>query len=327
MRQNSLLVVFALLMSGFGIASFASADQPTSQVALCVDWATKQVRYSSSWQGKCPNRMFPLVLSEQGPAGPTGPQGATGATGPQGATGATGPRGAAGSSGGAGGLASDLSQSPVLDQIEIQIASAACEDKWRALNNLTMPFSYPVDTYDQRVADPQYLLDLVGSNCPNPFTPDHKPRVSSVSYVSVSPVYRSDFWLYGQQAYQRPLGYAATASSVTITFTDLRGFTFCKPTDPAYAVYAMQQNLFWSASAAAETQSITWKGGPGLEFHWWRGEDLAISDNRRGGMGSGDFSRVYFCGPDSTTPSGLGVRDLWLSQHRSIGPKWSDVKP
>ncbi len=142
MRQNSLLVVFALLMSGFGIASFASADEPTSQVALCVDWATKQVRYSSSWQGKCPNRMSPLVLSEQGPAGPTGPQGATGAAGPQGATGATGPRGAAGSSGGAGGLASDLSHSPVLDQIEIQIASAACEDKWNALQIISLtPFS------------------------------------------------------------------------------------------------------------------------------------------------------------------------------------------
>ena len=112
MRQNSSLVVFALLMSGIGIASFASADQPTSQVTVCVDWTTKQVRYSSSWQGKCPNRMSPLVLSEQGPAGPAGPQGATGAAGPQGATGAagpqgatgaTGPRGAAGSSGGAGG--------------------------------------------------------------------------------------------------------------------------------------------------------------------------------------------------------------------------------
>ncbi len=229
---------------------------------------------------------------------------------------------------GRGGAASDLSQSPVLDQIEIQIASAACEDKWLGIRMLYQPFSFPKDTYDQPVADPQFLLDLVGSDCPNPFTPVHTPRVSSVSYVSVSPVYRSDSWLGGRQDYYGPWGYAATASSVTISFTDLRGFTFCEPTDPQYGVFQMLQNDFWSESAAAETQEITWKGGPGLGFDWWRGNDQAtISDNKRGVLFYGDFSRVYFCGPDSTTPSGLGVRELWLSSHRAIGPKWSDVKP
>ncbi len=329
MRQNSLLVVFALLMSGFGIASFASADQPTSQVALCVDWATKQVRYSSSWQGKCPNRMFPLVLSEQGPAGPAGPQGATGAAGPQGATGATGPQGAAGSSGGAGGLASDLSQSPVMDQIEILFASAACKDKWNALQLHTQPFSMPRDTYGQYLAVPQYMLDLVGSNCPNPFTTPHKPKISSVSYVSVSPASRSDSWRGAKQAYQRPWGYVATASSVTISFTDLRGLTLCKPSDPQYDVYAMQQNLFWSESAAAETQSITWKGGKDLRFEYWLGQDFeTVSDDRRGFVLL-DYhaAMLYFCGADSETSSGLRVVELSLQNNLTLGPKWSDVKP
>ena len=92
MRLNKTagLVVGALIV-GLSIPSLASSSTNTGrQITACVDWDTKEVRYSKNWT-KCPPRTTPISLGAEGPAGPQGPKGETGPAGPQGLPGPQGP--------------------------------------------------------------------------------------------------------------------------------------------------------------------------------------------------------------------------------------------
>jgi hypothetical protein len=64
----------------------------SQEVMFCVDWETKEVKYSKYWRF-CPNKHADIMLGLQGPQGETG---LTGPWGPSGSTGATGARGPAG---------------------------------------------------------------------------------------------------------------------------------------------------------------------------------------------------------------------------------------
>lgn len=105
---RGLVMAMILLMAGLTLpASSAGAPNPSSanvslssstesqQIMVCVDWETKEVKYSKYWRF-CPNKHKDIMLGVQGPQGETG---LTGPRGPSGATGATGARGPAGADG------------------------------------------------------------------------------------------------------------------------------------------------------------------------------------------------------------------------------------
>ena len=69
-----------------------TSDTSSQQIMVCVDWETKEVKYSKYWRF-CPNKHKDILLGVQGPQGETG---LTGPRGPSGGTGATGARGPAG---------------------------------------------------------------------------------------------------------------------------------------------------------------------------------------------------------------------------------------
>jgi hypothetical protein len=84
------------LMVGATVPSLASSSTNTGkQITACVDWGTKEVRYSKNWT-KCPPKTSPIVLGATGPVGPQGPKGETGPAGPQGLPGPQGPGGVLG---------------------------------------------------------------------------------------------------------------------------------------------------------------------------------------------------------------------------------------
>lgn len=104
---RGLVIAMVLLMAGLTLpASSVGAPSPSlpnvslsastesQQIMVCVDWETKEVKYSKYWRF-CPNKHKDIMLGVQGPqgetglAGPRGPSGATGARGPAGADGAT----------------------------------------------------------------------------------------------------------------------------------------------------------------------------------------------------------------------------------------------
>lgn len=99
--NKALLLVGVLLSStlilGLGNWSLANDDIPEGapqqdrSVVVCVNWDTKQVRYSKYWED-CPTRHAEVILGADGPKGhqgvegPRGPRGFTGSRGPAGAT-------------------------------------------------------------------------------------------------------------------------------------------------------------------------------------------------------------------------------------------------
>lgn len=61
----------------------------TSDVMVCVDWVTKEVKFSKYWE-ECPSKHAELILGTQGPQGEQGSQGERGPSGPRGARGPSG---------------------------------------------------------------------------------------------------------------------------------------------------------------------------------------------------------------------------------------------
>lgn len=93
MNKTAGLVAGALLV-GLAIPSLASSTTDAGQqITACVDWQTKEIKYSKNWT-KCPAKTSPLTL---GAIGPAGPKGEAGPAGPQGLMGPAGPSGNAGS--------------------------------------------------------------------------------------------------------------------------------------------------------------------------------------------------------------------------------------
>ena len=76
----------------------ANVDATSQEIGVCIDWETKNLRYSKHWNS-CPNRHQNLTIGLQGPRGdaglmgPRGPRGETGAKGAKGDEGAPGPSG------------------------------------------------------------------------------------------------------------------------------------------------------------------------------------------------------------------------------------------
>lgn len=90
-------VTFATLFSllAFGLVSQAvDIDSPesteeSSELMVCANWDTKEVRYSKHWES-CPSRHATVNLGVEGPQGEIGPEGPRGPRGYSGSTGASG---------------------------------------------------------------------------------------------------------------------------------------------------------------------------------------------------------------------------------------------
>ena len=100
MNKKSLVPPILISMFAFIAVSVSvsAVTQRASEINVCVDWDTKEVKYSKYWE-KCPARHTTMTLGSEGPTGPAGADGREGSTGAQGANGERGPTGATGASG------------------------------------------------------------------------------------------------------------------------------------------------------------------------------------------------------------------------------------
>jgi hypothetical protein len=165
----------------------------------------------------------------------------------------------------------------------------------------------------------------MAGNCPYP-SPEIflEPQISRVSDFVLASSASGVIGNSTQSAYITPRQWRSGVTSMKIAFTNLRGFSFCKPSDPQYAAFRMTQNSYWSESATAEIQY----NGPRLDFYWYKDYVASqIPDTQRGYLDtSASTSEIYFCGVDETTASGLGVRSISFDNY-AIGPQWAAVKP
>ena len=83
------------MVLGMSIPTLAASTATGDGITVCVDWTTKEVKYSKYWE-KCPSKTTAIEL---GTVGPQGPQGEPGPQGPAGSGGSRGPQGAPGTNG------------------------------------------------------------------------------------------------------------------------------------------------------------------------------------------------------------------------------------
>jgi hypothetical protein len=102
--MNKKSLVAPILISIFAFVavpvSVSAVTQRASEINVCVDWDTKEVKYSKFWE-KCPARHTAMTLGSEGPTGPAGADGKDGRDGLNG-SGGSGPQGPAGAKGDAG---------------------------------------------------------------------------------------------------------------------------------------------------------------------------------------------------------------------------------
>lgn len=87
------LLSFALPASSVfqapAVATIDASGTPGDQLMVCVDWETKEIKYSKHWE-TCPSKHQNILLGLQGPQGEPGSKGETGAQGPRGFSGSSG---------------------------------------------------------------------------------------------------------------------------------------------------------------------------------------------------------------------------------------------
>ena len=87
------LLGFALPASSIfqspAVATIDASSTKGDQLMVCVDWTTKEIKYSKHWE-TCPSKHQNIMLGLQGPQGEAGPKGETGAQGPRGFSGSSG---------------------------------------------------------------------------------------------------------------------------------------------------------------------------------------------------------------------------------------------
>ena len=92
-------ILAGILVIAVSIPTIAVTASNSEGVNVCVDWETKQVKFSKYWE-ECPAKHTQITLGARGETGPQGEVGPQGPAGPAGADGSRGPRGASGESGG-----------------------------------------------------------------------------------------------------------------------------------------------------------------------------------------------------------------------------------
>ena len=83
------LLGFALPASSIfqspAVATIDASSTKGDQLMVCVDWTTKEIKYSKHWE-TCPSKHQNIMLGVEGPQGETGPQGPRGYSGSSGSS-------------------------------------------------------------------------------------------------------------------------------------------------------------------------------------------------------------------------------------------------
>jgi hypothetical protein len=291
LRQRNLAGLTALLlMAGIAATATSSADA-ASTTYVCVNKSTSLVYFKT----KCAKteRRVAINTVTNGTNGTDGSAGPTGLTGPAGATGATGATGPAGPAGSSANL-------PFFQRLETGLT---CDEKWRTVTT-------SVYANNQAGVDRQQAL----AGCPQPDWakqyfqfPDANPiTLVSTSYGTPS--------LVNQQIRRNG-----------VLVDDL--YAPKKTTVSFSAVVAIQPPTGWAVCTDADAQ-ITALGETGYPKMIYDGPSatttLVIANN--GATVTGSLSVVntdqlrtsfydlwlstYICGPDASTPSGLGRKSV-----------------
>ena len=296
-RQRNFATLAALLLMAGIAATAASSADAASTTYVCVNKTTSLVYFKA----KCAKteRRVAINTVTNGTNGTDGSAGPAGPAGPTGATGATGPSGPAGPAGSASSL-------PFYQRLE---SGLTCEEKWRAV-------TISVYAYNQTEVDRQQAL----AGCPQPDWakqyfqfPDANP-ITLVSTTYGTPT------LTNQQIRRNNVlvDDLYAPKKTTVTFS---------------AVVAIQPPTGWAVCTDADAQ-ITSLGLTGYPKIVYEGPTATtshtIANNRATVTGSISVTdsaqlrtsfydiwlNTYICGPDASTPSGLGRKlasaDLFL---------------
>jgi hypothetical protein len=287
-RQRNLAGLSALLLMAGIAATAASSADAASTTYICVNKSTSQVYLKTKCAMTERRVAFKTVTigtnGTDGSAGPTGPAGPAGATG---ATGATGPSGS----------------SPSLPFFQRLETGLTCDEKWRTITT-------SVYATNQAGVDRQQAL----AGCPQPDWAKQYfqfPDANPISLVSTS--------------YGAPSLVNQQIRRNGVLVDDL--YAPKKTTVSFSAVVAIQPPTGWAVCADADAQ-ITALGETGYpKLNYEAAADTysySIANNRATVTGS--FSVVntdqlrtsfydlwlntYICGPDASTPSGLGRKTV-----------------
>jgi hypothetical protein len=283
-RQRNLAGLTALLLMACIAAAPTSAADAASTTYVCVNKSTSQV-YLKTKCAKTERRVaFKTVIN-----GINGKDGSAGPTGPAGPAGATGPSGPAGPSGSSANL-------PFFQRLE---SGLTCDEKWRTVTT-------SVYANNQAGVDHQQAL----AGCPQPDWAKQYfqfPDANPITLVSTS--------------YGTPTLANQQIRRNGVLVDDL--YAPKKSTVSFSAVVAIQPPTGWAVCTDADAQ-ITALGEPGYPKITYEGPSatttFVIANNRATVTGSlsvvnTDQLRTSFydlwlsthiCGPDASTPSGLG---------------------
>lgn len=286
-RQRNLAAMTALLLMAGIAATAASSADAASNTYVCVNKTTSLVYFKA----KCAKteRRVAINTVTNGTNGKDGSAGPIGPAGPAGATGATGPSGPAGPSGSSANL-------PFYQRLE---SGLTCEEKWRAV-------TISVYAYNQTDVDRQQAL----AGCAQPDWakqyfqfPDANP-IALVSTTYGTPT------LANQQIRRNNVlvDDLYAPKKTTVTFS---------------AVVEIQPPSGWAVCTDADAQitSLGLTGYPKIVYEGLTATTSHTIANSRATV-TGSISvtateqlrtsfydiwlNTYICGPDASTPSGLG---------------------
>ena len=294
LRKN-IGILAGVLVLGMSIPTLAASTATGDGITVCVDWTTKEVKYSKYWE-KCPSKTTAIEL---GTVGTVGPQGETG---PAGAVGPAGPAGASGSSGSSG-SSFRLDNYPTLEWLEGAIAETDCDTRWGAIISFMATGGGNIisDEFGQPVRNDDFALELAG-NCPYIY-PEifENPKVTALRNLVHSDLSRAthDFYSGATADYQDRVWIAdVTAFDLDVSLDE--GWHLCTTADPQYAAFDMSQETIWSQ---LDADTIQFAGSAALRFY--------SANPTPGSKGYLDGAiSPQFCGPTERTASGLGTRHL-----------------
>jgi hypothetical protein len=279
-------------MAGFAATSTSAADA-ASTTYVCVNKSTSLVYFKT----KCAKteRRVAFTSVTNGINGTDGSAGPTGPAGPAGATGATGPSGPAGPAGSSANLL-------FFQRLE---TSLTCEEKWRTVTTSAY-------ANNQAGVDRQQAL----AGCPQPDWAKQYfqfPDVNPITLVSTT--------------YGTPTLTNQQIRRNNVLVDDL--YAPKKTTVSFSAVVAIQPPTGWAVCTDADAQ-ITALGLTGYPKIAYEGPSATtshtIANNRAtvtGSISVTDSAQLrtsfydlwlstYICGPDASTPSGLGRKTAFV---------------
>lgn len=313
--RNNIGVLAGVLVLGMSIPTLAASTAASDGLIVCVDWTTKEIKYSKYWE-QCPSRTTALELGAVGPQGPQGEAGPAGAVGPAGPAGANGASGSSGSS-------FRLTDFPTLEWLAGAIEETDCDNRWNAIISLMGNGGGNIisDEFGQPLRNKDFALELAGT-CPYIY-PEifENPKVLSITNIVYGPASPEN--PAAGSIYEPYIGnsfWVAPVTSFSATFSLDSGYSLCTSSDEQYGAFNLTQDSYFTETGPGQ---ISFSGNAELRF---MGASPESDDYGYLYTSAADYSplSVKFCGADSSTPSGLGYKHF---EFQLIPVAWSEVAP